>query len=222
MAETLDEISKSFVAYAAQADRPVLDIGCAYGVATLPALAAGARVVACDMEQGHIDILMEKTPPAERARLECRVASLPEVDFPHETFNAILCSRLLHFLSGADIETSISKMRDWLAPGGKAFLIADTPYTGPWKSNAAVYEEKKRQGDTWPGLIDRFADFLPPGAAAIGHPEFLNPLDPDILRTVCRNAGFAVEKAVFLDGLVSRPGAAKPEKAHAGLIAVKK
>lgn len=221
MADTLDEISQDFVLYAAESESPVLDIGCAYGVATLPALSAGARVTACDMEQGHIDILLEKTPPAHRTRLECRVARLPEVDFPKQTFGAILCSRLLHFLTGAEIEISISKMHDWLKPGGKVFLVTDTPYTGLWKSHAPVYEEKKRQGDAWPGFIDQFRDFLPPGVDAAGQPEFLNPLDPDILRRVCVEAGFTVEKAEFLNGLVSRPGEAKPAKAHAGVIASK-
>lgn len=221
MAEHPDEISTEFVAFAAGCGQRVLDIGCAYGVATLPALARGAWITACDMEQGHLDILMEKAPPAHRARLECRAASLPEVDFAPQAFGAILCARLLHFLRGADVEASVLKMFDWLVPGGKLFLVADTPYTGLWKSHAPVYEEKKRRGDPWPGFIDRFQDFLPPGVAAAGQPEFLNPLDPDILDRVCKGAGFAVEKAIFMDGSVAGSGAAKPAKAHAGVIALK-
>ena len=50
MLEALDSFADDFVAFASQEEGEVLDIGCAYGVASLAALNAGARVCACDME----------------------------------------------------------------------------------------------------------------------------------------------------------------------------
>ena len=52
---TLNEINEAFVAFAATADGPVLDIGCAYGIAARAALAAGATVVANDVGLDHLD-----------------------------------------------------------------------------------------------------------------------------------------------------------------------
>ena len=52
MSATIDEYSKKFVEYAATTSDEVLDIGCAYGVATLAALEKGARVLAVDIDPG--------------------------------------------------------------------------------------------------------------------------------------------------------------------------
>ena len=55
MFEILDEYADDFIQFAGQTDQPVLDLGCAYGVATIAALKAGGRVTACDLEQQHLD-----------------------------------------------------------------------------------------------------------------------------------------------------------------------
>ena len=41
MFEVLDEFADDFIQYAGSIDAPVLEVGCAYGVASLPALAGG-------------------------------------------------------------------------------------------------------------------------------------------------------------------------------------
>jgi SAM-dependent methyltransferase len=196
MSEHPDACSLAFVDFAAAAGGEALDIGCAYGVATLAALAKGACVLACDMEPRHLEILVERVPLSERSRLRTLAGRLPEVDFAPGSFAAILCSRALHFLRGPDIETCIAKFHGWLTPGGKLFVVTDTPYSGYWKAHAPVYEERKRAGDPWPGLIADTSVYLPAGRA--GGAGFLNPCDPDILRRVCAAAGFAVESAAFI------------------------
>ena len=57
MTGTLDPYSMEFVEYASKTMGSVLDIGACYGVATLPALARGARVVATDNDERHLKIL---------------------------------------------------------------------------------------------------------------------------------------------------------------------
>lgn len=57
MPETLDRFSVAFVHDAGSSSAPVLDIGCAYGVASRAALDQGATVHACDMDAGHVAIL---------------------------------------------------------------------------------------------------------------------------------------------------------------------
>jgi len=51
MTVALDDVSAEFARYAGTVDGEVLDIGCAYGIATLEALDAGARVCACDRDR---------------------------------------------------------------------------------------------------------------------------------------------------------------------------
>ncbi len=213
MNPTLDEYSKKFVEYAATLSDEVLDMGCAYGVATLAVLEKGARVLAVDMDFGHLEILLQRIPEEQRTQLRTLVAMLPEVDFPDQCFGAILAARVLHFMLGPDIELSVRKMRRWLKPGGKLFIIADTPYAGFWRSLAPEYEQKKQAGDPWPGLIRDVRPLLnnqlPPGML-----PYINPLDADILTRVCRAAGFTVEEA----SMFGRPD--NPEdKIHCGIVA---
>jgi SAM-dependent methyltransferase len=219
MTEEPDAYSLAFADYAGAigANGEVLDIGCAYGVATLAALERGGRVVACDMEPRHLDILVARTPERFRDRLRTAIGTLPEVDFPPDSFAAVLAARVLHFLDGAQIEASIARMYRWLRPGGHLYLVADTPYTGPWYVHAERYERRKVQGDPWPGFCDDYAALLPAGTNPAGHPDFINPLDPDILTRVCGDAGFDIISAEFLSS--STPRARGNE--HAGVIAAK-
>lgn len=217
MTESLDEHSLAFTTFAPDAPGECLDIGCAYGVTTLPALAAGARVLACDLEPRHLEILARRVPAEHRDRLRCQPARLPDVDFPAGSFGAILCARALHFLMPRDIELTVRKMFDWLAPGGRAFLVTDTPFVGPWWQQAPEYERRKREGCPWPGFVANYRQLLPATADPASHPSFIHPLDPDILDRVTRAAGFEVLEASFLKG----SGARATGREHAGVIARK-
>jgi SAM-dependent methyltransferase len=216
MSESLDYYSSCFASFAGETPGEALDIGCAYGIATRAALENGARVLACDMDAGHIRILEDETPPALRERLRTKVGLLPGLDLPEQSFSAILCSRVLHFLLGEEIRTTLKKMYRWTVPGGKIFLIADTPYTGFWSSIAPGYERRKADGDEWPAFIEDISTLLQSGQIPDGMLPYLNPLDPDILRRECVAAGFTVDEA----GFTGRGG--DPDlRQHAGCIAAR-
>lgn len=217
MTEEMDAYSVEFTRFAATVPGEALDIGCAYGVATLAALAQGARICAADIEPRHLEVLRGRVPQAQRARLRTVVARMPEADFPDESFDAILAARVLHFLRGEEIELVAAKMYRWLPPAGKVFLIADSPYVGPWHTAAPEYEQRKRRGERWPAFQENYAKFLPANADPRQHPPIINPMDPDILARVVTEAGFIVEKAAFLPG--GRAGSLP--KSHAGVIARK-
>jgi len=220
MTESLDAYSEEFARYAGEIGKngnESLDMGCAYGIATLAALDAGARVLACDIEPKHLEVLDKRIPDAQQDRYRSQPGSLPGVDFPAESFGAILASRVLHFLDGPQIEETVGKMYNWLRPGGRLYLVADTPYTGPWYIHSERYEARKAAGEPWPGYVDDYAGLLPEGTDPEGHPDFINPLDPDILTRVCLAAGFELISAEILSG--STPYAKGDE--HAGIIAAK-
>ena len=220
MTEGLDDYSQDFAGYAGEVGRKgheVLDMGCAYGVATLAALSKGARVCASDIEPRHLEILGQRVPPEHQSQFRAVPGALPDVDFKDDSFAAILAARVLHFLDGPDIELTVAKMHDWLMPGGRLYLVADTPYVGPWYVHADRYERRKAAGELWPGKVDEYRSLLPAGTDPEGHPTFINPLDPDILSRVCTAAGFSIASAAFLSG--ANPNAKGRE--HAGIIAVK-
>jgi SAM-dependent methyltransferase len=128
MTTILPACSQSFVEFAALAGGEVMDMGCAYGVATVAALEQGARVLAVDIEEQHLTILSSAVAPGLRGRLTTRCGALPGMDFAVGRFSAIHAARILHFLAPQAFRESIRKMAQWLAPGGKLLLTCDSPY----------------------------------------------------------------------------------------------
>ncbi|MBT8442714.1 MAG: class I SAM-dependent methyltransferase [Gammaproteobacteria bacterium] len=217
MTVTLDDVSTEFTRYAGSIDEEALDIGCAYGIATLAALECGARVCACDMDAGHLDIVERRVDSGMKDRLRCVQGAMPDIDFDPGSFGAVLASRVLHFLNGEQVEQTLAKMHDWLIPGGRVFLVADSPYTGPWRTLSDDYERRKAAGEPWPGFVADYAQFLPAGQDPSKHPSFINPMDPDTLAQACTGAGFDVLEARWLaSGTKHATG-----RDHAGVAAVR-
>jgi len=53
----LSAIGEKFSTHAGTLKDPVIDMGCAYGVASIAALTKGAgKVIACDIEQQHLNL----------------------------------------------------------------------------------------------------------------------------------------------------------------------
>lgn len=219
MLESLDGFAQEFIEVSSKADGEVLDIGCAYGVASLAALARGAKVCACDMEPRHLSVLTERTPSNQKSRLRTVPGVLPGVTFADESFSAILASRVIHFLNGEDIRAALKAMHGWLKPGGRLYLVVDTPYMPGWNAIAPGYEAAKVRGEDWPGFIPDFARFSRNNTPTGRGPAFLNTLDPDILARECARAGLMVERAAFFG--LQRLGAAASGREHAGCVAVK-
>jgi len=202
MFEVLDDYAEAFIHQAGTTDDEVLELGCAYGVAVLGALQAGGRITASDMDQRHLDVLLERVneqDPALGKRLTLLQGELPDINLPEEHYAAILCSRVLHFLPGDDIDRSVSNMYRWLKPGGRVYLVADTPF-GIWRNFIPTWEQNQAAGKRWPGHMERPVNYLPyePSSEDIG-PPLMNLLDPELLTRCCEEAGFRVEKASFID-----------------------
>ena len=217
MTVTLDDVSTEFTRYAGSMTEEALDIGCAYGIATLAALERGARICACDMDSGHLGILEQRVDQEMQHRLRCVLGAMPDIDFDEDSFGAVLASRVLHFLNGDQVEQTLRKMHGWLMPGGRVYLVADSPYTGPWRTLSADYERRKANGEPWPGFVADYAQFLPAGQDPSKHPSFINPMDPETLAQACADAGFEVLEARWLkSGTNYAMG-----RDHAGVVAVK-
>ncbi|HEY0191658.1 MAG TPA: alpha/beta fold hydrolase, partial [Kofleriaceae bacterium] len=223
MVEHLIPYSIEFADYAGQCGGEVLDLGCAYGIAAIAALERGARVVALDMEQRHLDILGQRVTPEARARLTLVRGVLPDVDFADGRFAAVHASRVIHFLSPDDVRGVLRKMYRWLAPGGRLFLSSDSPYFGYWATRSDDYDARRRAGDPWPGYIADVSRYFDPRDVA-GGPPLINALDPEVLDRECRAAGFVVERTGYFGAVgVGRDrrahGAPGPDMEHVGVIA---
>lgn len=221
MFEVLDRYAEEFIETAANSDRASLDIGCAYGVATLPALIRGARITACDMDIRHLQVLESRTPPQVRNHLTLVPGILPDIALPENHFGALLCSRVLHFLTGDEIEQSLRNMYRWLCAGGKIFLVADTPY-GIWRKFVPDWEMNIAAGSRWPGLIPEPVRYLPFSTSDedVG-PPLMNLMNPDLLQRMAEEAGFMVEHCSYINRADFSGIGHMDGRENCGLVAIK-
>ena len=196
MTLNLDPYSQEFIRFASSAPSPVLDIGCAYGVASLAALEAGATVVANDIEADHLTLLRQKTTNETRKRLVlCQGDfSSREINFLENSFSAVLICRVLHFFAREKIKKTFKKIYNYLDFNGKLFIVSDTPYVSLYKNMIQDYETRIRNMEEWPG---EFCGNIPQYISGwdVNHPiKTLHFLDQKVLKRELEFLGFQVEK----------------------------
>lgn len=196
MLSSLDVYTQAFVDFSASCALPVMDIGAAYGLTTLPALQKGAKVIAVDLDLRHLDILRQRAGQ-DAARLETLCGAFPEeIDAADASLGAALAARVLHFLTPEQLEQAAGKLYRWLAPNGKVFITAETPYLSNWETFIPVYEKRKAEGDPWPGLVEDVMRYVPERGKNL--PPQMLFLDPGTLKRVFSAAGFIVETVDFI------------------------
>lgn len=199
MVESLDEFSAEFIEHAASTKYPALDIGCAFGIATIPALLKGSTIIANDLYEGHLNVLKENVPEKFRKGLTLLAGNFLTlfhgVDWENH-FNSILVSRVLHFFKGCDIKKSFSLFFKILKNGGKIFVVNETPYLKNIEKFHPVYEERLKENNPWPGEIEDFKSF--DSRKGTNLPDFMHLLDIPILERVAKETGFIIERSSYI------------------------
>lgn len=191
----LNHYTQSFLELIKPSSSHVLDIGAAFGVLTIEALKRGAYVVANDIEVQQLKILQKNVPIPFKSNLEIKQGSFPDsLEFHEESFDAIVISQILHFLSGSQIDKGLNLAFKWLKPNGKIFITAVTPYTGVLEKFLPIYKMRKEEGSPWPGIIEDISMYCSNQEILENNPHFMNFLDKDILKYHCGHAGFLIEE----------------------------
>jgi SAM-dependent methyltransferase len=185
----LSPLTEAFVAFAATAPAPVLDIGGAPGLAAAAALVAGAEVIANDLDAG----LLTELAPSVRLRIV--PGRFPrEMHFDPETLGAVHASSVFHFLTGNQLDAGLRAISNWLRPGGKLFVQTSTPYQLPFAAFIPEYERRLAGGVKWPGWLAKAGEFAV--HRQMGQmPGSLHLLDEVVLSRAALNAGLQVERA---------------------------
>jgi chorismate-pyruvate lyase len=191
---SLTSFGKAFINFASKASKPVMDIGAAYGVATLPALLAGAKVIAVDVEEKHLVSLANAVDTSLRSKLITLKGKFPDFDLQPESISAVYMSQVLPFLTGEEIERGAEKIYNWLAPGGEVFIVSFTPYISHVSSFIPLYENRKQQGVRWAGYIDHLSHFSDDPDIYNHLPEQVHHIDQEDLRWAFEKAGFAIKE----------------------------
>ncbi len=195
----LNEINQRFVEEARHANRPVLDLGCAMGVATLAALEVGATVYANDVDENHLKAIQESVSLSAKKRLHTISGWFPEdLDFEANSFDVIHASNLLNFLSGPEIDRGLQRIYEWLSPNGIFLSISGSPYAANIKGFIPEYEKAVALGETWPGECDNLKQYSSdPTISEL--PDRLHLLDPYVLSRSAKLAGMHVEESYLFN-----------------------
>lgn len=193
MTRELSPAAEAFIADAARASRPILEIGAAYGNATLPALANGATVLACDLSASALDVLVASAPPEHRRHLVPLPARFPEDlgVLPANGLDSVLAAQVLHFLDGPAVERAFAAVHRWLAPGGAFHVLVMTPSLSYYSQLRPAYEARAAAGLRWPGVFDPQTVAPPEWRARL--PKLVHLFETDVLRRCAEEAGFLVE-----------------------------
>lgn len=208
-----DFISQRFIehaAFSAQTGGKVLEIGAAFGAATLEALANGVTVFCNDIEPENLAVVHKRFSEAsseytesitgDSDKLVLIPGELPSelIGLPERFFDAILICRVLHFFSGLKIEESLSLMSKLLAPGGKIYIVCETPFLKNWQRFIPEFKSRVEKGIEWPGEITNPADYESSGRAA-SLPKFVHWISKEVLERCLLKTGFSVEHAEYIN-----------------------
>lgn len=192
-------LSKHMIDACAKMQKPVLDIGSAFGILTLPALKTGAQVIASDIDHQHLFIIREKAPKDLHKNLFLKYGRCPyDLDFPENSLSGVMISRVAHFFTGTEIEQTLSKIYSWLEPGGKLFLTMLTQYHHRLiEKFSPVYEQRWQAGEKWPGSVDNMHVYAPDQADQI--PEYIHVCDSRPMCLELIKQGFIIDELSMHD-----------------------
>ena len=146
--------------------RPVLDIGCAYGLTSKAMLDEGFCVIANDLDEKHLQVLADEVNADQRARLTLMVGNALELAIEESSLAGALCFNVIHFMSGDEIRSLFALVYKWLAPGGVFMVTTASPYCAPSEAFADTYYAKLNvDGVEWPG-DDNNAEHTLPGVSS--------------------------------------------------------
>eukprot|EP00045_Choanoeca_perplexa_P006682 m.57571 g.57571 ORF g.57571 m.57571 type:complete len:412 (-) comp13734_c0_seq1:48-1283(-) len=187
-------------ACASQSDgsKPCLELGAAYGVATLPALTLGTAVIANDRDQTQLDTLAshwQQLQPAKEAQLTLLQGIVPDalVALPDQSVSHVLAANILHFLPPTELERCLRELKRVMVPGSLLFVEADSPYIAGLGPLYVLYTWRRWLGSKYPGSFV-FGSLLRALA-----PDYFNQvdhyhlLDTNVLKSVLQGAAFRPE-----------------------------
>ncbi len=221
MAEDLDVVQAAFVDFCRNhPDGMHLDIGATFGVATLPVLRAGCRVVSCDLDERHLDVIRQEAPADLLPHLTLKKGHFPKtLRFEPNTFDAILLGMVLHFVPPAEMGEMLWHLREILTEKGRVFVTVSSPYHHPLQSFLPLYEKRRKAGEPWPGHIPDISVYVPHRKGEL--PAENTVFCPDALKDLFQRHGFSVLQSFSFTRENLPPDLLGDEREYTGLIATR-
>jgi SAM-dependent methyltransferase len=220
MTTYIDLITRAFINHAL-ISKSSLEIGAAYGATAKQALSSGVKnLIVNDLDERHLDQLNKELNDQERANVVLKPGRFPQdLDFPSQSIEAILASRIVHILEPKDFIEGIRKIHDWLIPGGKAYIVVDTPFLGILKEFQPIYQKNIQIKARWPGYIEDTSLYAKERRDDI--PKSVNFMDLETLSKSFQENNFLIEKKYYIPRPDFPEDLQLDQRESAGIIAVK-
>ncbi|HAU1368100.1 TPA: class I SAM-dependent methyltransferase [Legionella pneumophila] len=208
-----DPVSQQFIEHAALSAKHggrVLEIGAAFGAATLEAIAKGATVFCNDIDPENLAVVRQRfletteesseSLTGDSSKLVLVPGELPNelLGLPEKHFDAILICRVLHFFTGSKIEESLALLAKLLAPKGKIYIVCETPFLRNWQRFIPEFNKRVEAHEEWPGEITEPAKYESSGRAS-SLPKFVHWITKEVLERSLVKAGFSVEHSEYIN-----------------------
>ena len=106
------------------------------------------------------------------------------------SLGSVLASRVLHFLEGKDIIYGCEKVYDWLQKDGLFCIVSETLFRNNLKEFIPLFEERKKRGDPFPGLVKDIQKYWPTDYQNL--PQWINFLDEETINLILQKVGFDI------------------------------
>ncbi len=197
----LDQFSRQWIEEATKSSHPFLEIGAAYGQASVEAVENGALIIANDIEIKHLGVIRNRVNKKYHKNLYLNCGSFPdEVDIPDNSIGGVLCCRVSHFFTTEQMLMSLYKIYEMLVPGGSLFFVSVSPYHYTLRDKfLPIFLDRKESGDNNPGYIDNMKQYMPLPESAEYVPEFLNTFDVDTITKLMKINNFEIIEGRLFD-----------------------
>lgn len=168
-----------------------VDIGAAYGIDAVYMVKAGARVVAVDLENQHLEVLQQRLKDEEQQRLEVRCQRFPdETCLESETYDAVLLSRVLIFLKPDNVDTALQQVYSALKKGGKVYVVTLSPFSEKWEPIQHLFQAHQELFPAQPLAISNLWKLLPQTRFFL--PQCIQVFDQEALKANLEKNGFCI------------------------------
>jgi hypothetical protein len=209
-----DTYSREFIDFAvlSTADSgKVLEIGAAFGTATLRVLSASGAIDCNDIEPKNLAVISQRYAAMTRTtmnpllggndKLRLLPGAFPEelAGLSSQSYKAILACRVLHFFRGYKIDLAMQRMAELLEPDGKLYVVCETPFQKNWQDFLPEHKIRTDKGEEWPGEIEDSSQFEKSERRGKQLPKFMHQLTTrELLRSAERTQLLVVEKCEYI------------------------
>ena len=218
-----DPYTIDFVLYAIEKDgdrdRKSLEIGAGFANLSLQVIKGGGKMVINDLDPGHLDVAQSRIPKGMRSLAEFVPGEFPDdLHLADQSLDAVFC-RVLQFLSGKDIERGFEKIKRWLKPKGRIYILAPCIHMPGVNPKAfETFMRKRRCGEMWPGMNTSTKDVYA-SDFAYNLPDKIHVFDMDTIINALIRTGFNIQKVSYFDKYNRRNTRANPGRTTIGVIA---